>query len=185
MKLKYFIFIIILLLSVYFIYSNNVKKDINILSINSLNKKDDYNPYLSNYLNNSNLNYKINVDLSNEQLEIENLIAKIEKNENEIQIKIHDSDIIILSLGNIDIKTESYTDIYKDLKELFKKIRNINYKEIIYISPSNLKSTTLIKELCHKYNIVFINGSSFKDKNNLLAQMIYRKIENQYNTKKY
>ena len=182
MKIKYLLFIILLISSIYLIYNKNYKKEIDILSINSLNKEEDYNPYLSKYLEKSKINYKFNIDYSNELLEIENLIALIDKNDKEIQRKIHSSNIIILSIGNVDMKTENYKVILQELKELFKKLRTINTKEIIYISPTDLISTTLIKELCHKYNIIFINGHSFDSKNELLAQMIYRKIDSQYNT---
>ena len=181
MKLKYLLLLIIIITSVIIIYNHNYTKKINILSINSLNEKENYNTYLSNYLNKSNLNYNFNVDYTNDQLEIENLIALIDKNDKEFQNIIYSSDVIIISLGNIDIKTEKYNNIINELKELFKKLRYINSKEIIFISPYKIKSTTLIKELCHKYNIIFINGSSFLNKSELLAQMIYRKIEQQYN----
>ncbi len=184
MKIKYLLLLIVIVISVFIIYNHNYTKKINILSINSLNEQENYNNHLSNYLNKSNLNYNFNVDYTNDQLEIENLIALIEKNNNEFQSIIHESDVIIMSLGNVDIKVENYKTIIKELQELFKKLRLINSKEIIFISPYKLKNTTSIKDICHKYNIYFINGSSFINKSELLAQMIYRKIESQYNTKK-
>ena len=180
MKFKYLFLLIIIILSIYIIYNHNYKKTIYITSINSLNEKENYNPYLSNYLYKSSINYKYNIDYSNDKLEIENLIALIEKNNDNIQNIIHESNVIILSLGNIDIQTENYNEIINELKELFKKIRLLNNKEIIYISPYKIKNTYHIKELCHKYNIIFINGSSFINKRELLAQMIYRRIENIY-----
>ena len=183
MKYKYLLLIIIITISVILIYNHNYTKKINILSINSLNEQENYNTYLSNYLNKSNLNYNFNVDYTNDKLEIENLIALINKNKNEFQNIIHESDVILLSLGNIDIKEENYKTIINELEELFKKLRLINSKEIIFISPYKVKNTTIIKDICHKYNIYFINGSSFINKSELLAQMIYRKIESQYNIK--
>ena len=136
--------------------------------------------YLSNYINNSNINYKLNVDFTNKELEIENVQALINNNTNNIQSILHDSEVIIISLGNNDYKTEEYKTILEELNNLFNSIRNINTKEIIYISPYVLKNTTYIKEICHKYNIIFINGSSFINKPNLLAQLVYKKIDSSY-----
>ena len=180
MKLKYLIMIFLVIISVYIIYYSNYTKTINILSISSV--KDNYNPYLSNYLNNSKLNYNLNIDYST-SLEIENLTAIINSNKNEIQSIINNSDIIILNIGNIDILTEDTKTILNELKELFTLLRKINTKEIIYISPKNIKNTIYIKELCKKYNILYINGSSYSN-NELLSAIIYRKIESKYNTKK-
>ncbi|MBE6159210.1 MAG: hypothetical protein E7159_05245 [Firmicutes bacterium] len=180
MKIKYLIMIMLAVLSVYIIYNHNYNKNINILSISSV--KDNYNPFLSNYLTNSNLKFNLNIDYST-NLEIENLIGLINNNKNKIQSIINNSDIIILNIGNIDILTEDTKTIINELKELFILLRKINTKEIIYISPNNIKNTIYIKELCQKYNILFINSSSF---NNIeqLSKTIYRKIESQYNAKK-
>ena len=131
------------------------------------------------------MNYNLNIDYSNDSMEIENLLAIIDNNKDNIQNKINNADVLLLSIGNIDIENESYKTIYNELKELFKKIRLINNKEIIYISPYKIKSTILIKKLCKEFNILFINGSSFINKKNLLSQMIYRKIDSTYNNKTY
>ena len=180
MKTKILFLFFISSFFIFLIYNFNYQKQINILSINSLFDEENYNKYLSEYLNNSKLNYNLNIDYSSSKLEIENLNALLSQNKNEINSKINSSDVLIISLGNIDILTEDYQEILNELKELFKHLRLINSKEIIFISPCKIKSTTLIKELCHKYNILFINGSSFINKPNLLAQMIYRKIETQF-----
>ncbi len=180
MKIKYLIMIMLAILSVYIIYNNNYNKTINILSISSV--KDNYNPNLSNYLTNSSLKFNLNIDYST-NLEIENLIGLINNNKNKIQSIINNSDIIILNIGNIDILTEDTKTIINELKELFILLRKINSKEIIYISPNNIKNTIYIKELCQKYNILFINSSSFNN-NEQLSRTIYRKIESQYNAKK-
>lgn len=170
---------------IYLIYNHSYQKTINIVSINSLNDNENYNTYLSDYLLKANLNYKLNVDYSNNSLEIENLIALINKNDNNIQNKIHLSDTLIISIGNIDYKTEDLKTIINELKELFKLIRSINSKEIIFVSPYSIKNTYNLKELCNRYNIIFINGSSFKDKPSLLAQMLIKRLENTWNSKKY
>ena len=36
-----------------------------------------------------------------------------------------------------------------------------------------------------KYNIIFVNGRSFKDRTNQLSQMIVKIIDSKYNKEKY
>ena len=180
MKLKLILLIVISSFIIYITYNHNYKKTINITSINSLYEKDNYNKYMSSLLSKSELSYNYNIDYSNDKLEIENILTKINNNEHEIQVLLHKSNAIILSLGNIDYKDEELKVIIDELNELFKKIRLINNKEIYYVSPPNFKNTTYIKEICHKYNIIFINGASFQNKPELLAQILYKKIESSY-----
>lgn len=183
MKKLILLFIISSLITV-LIYDHCYQKNIKILSINTLNKEEDYNRYLSTYFNKSKINYQFDIDYSNNNLEIENLIAKI-NNDNNLKSKIHSSNVIILSIGNIDIKTENLNTIINELKELFKLLRLLNNQEIIYISPTTFKNIVYIKDICLKYNIKFINGSSFINKSELIAQIIYKNIENAWNKEKY
>lgn len=185
MKHKIIILFILSIICIFLIYSKTYEVQINITSINSLNLEENYNEYLSNYINDSSINYKLNVDFTNKELEIENVLALINNNTNNIQSILHDSEIVVISLGNNDYKTEEYKTILNELDTLFKLIRNINRKEIIYISPYIIKNTTYIKELCNKYKIIYINGSSFNKKPNLLAQMIYKRIDTVYNKDKF
>ena len=180
MKIKLIILFLLSSVIIYITYNHTYKKTINIVSINSLYHKDNYNSYLSDLLSKSNLNCKFNIDYTNENLEIENILTKIENNYSDIQVLLHKADVIILSIGNIDYKQEELKTIIQELESLFKKLRKINTKQIYYISPSIIKNTSHIKELCHRYNIIFLNGSSFKNKNNLLTQIIYNKIANIY-----
>ena len=181
MKTKMFILLLIPLFILYITYNSTYKKIINIVSINSLNNNENYNYYLSDLLSKSQLNYNYNIDYSNDSLEIENLVSKIDNNSDNIQSSLHKANIIILSIGNIDYKEENLNVIINELNVLFKRIRAINNKQIYYISPSIIKNTNNIKELCHKNDIIFLNGSSFKNKNVLLSQLIFRKIESVYN----
>ena len=181
MKIKY-LFLFIPIILVYLIYNLNYTNTINIVSINSDN--NNYYKYLSNYFNNSKMNYNYNIDYTSNYLEIENLSGLIDNND-KLKNIINNSDILLLSIGNIDIQNEDITTIIKELNELFKKIRKINSKEIIYISPYNIKNTAYIKELCQKYNILFVNGINYKRKELQLALTLYRKIESKYNNKKY
>ena len=127
MKLRTIIFIILLIISVNIVFNKNYKKTINILSITSL-PSYNYNNDLSEIYSN-NKHYNLNIDFSNEHMEIENLIGKIYNNTNNIKNIIHKNDVIILSIGNNDYKTEELANILKELTELFKEIRKINHKK--------------------------------------------------------
>lgn len=188
MKLKILTLIIISSLITYFIYSKFYHLEINITSINSYALENNYNESLSNEINTNSLNYKLNVDYSNPNLEIENLIEYIKTNNNKIQTVIHNSEVIILSIGNIDMKTESTKTILKEYKSLFQLIRQYNTKEIIILSPVSFKDITSIKSLCQKYNIRLINTSSYlneysspdalsKSNSSKIAKLIIKYIE--------
>ena len=181
---KLIILFLISCLIIIFIYNKNYKKYINVLSINSLEKEDDFNPYLTSLFSKSSINYKFITDYTNKTIEIENLIAKI-RDIDKLKNVIHQSNVIIISLGNIDKKTEDINTIIKEMKDLFKLLREINNQEIIYISPPSIKNTILFKEQCVKYKIKYINGSSFIHKPNLIAQLLYNDIEKSWNKEKY
>ena len=80
LKTKLILLFILSSIVIYLIYNNNYENTINITSINSLSQQENYNEYLSIYINNSNVNYKLNVDFTNKELEIENVQALINNN---------------------------------------------------------------------------------------------------------
>ena len=182
MKKKLIILLIISTLLTYFIYHKNYKYTLNIMSINTSTRENDYNLYLNNLYKNTNINYII--DFSDSSYEIENLVGIIENNKNNIKEKLHKSNVIILSIGNIDYKTESMSSIVKELKELFTLLRDYNNKKIIYITPTNIDNIELIRLTCKKYNIEVINGKSYKNNPKKLATTIYRIINNSYKLRK-
>jgi hypothetical protein len=161
MKYKLLLLTIIATLVTYYIYSKYYHMEINITSINSYAINNNYNESLSNEITNNNLNYKLNVDYSSSDLEIENLIALINNNANKIQSVIHNSEVIILSIGNIDMKTETTKVILQEYKKLFILLRKYNNKQIIILSPIAFKNISDLKELCREYNLNFINTSSY------------------------
>ncbi len=161
MKYKLLLLTIIATCLTYIIYTKYYHMDINITSINSFSVTNNYNEYLSNEITNNNLNYKLNVDYSSPDLEIENLIALITNNSNQIQTTIHNSEVIIISVGNIDLKTESIKTILNEYKKLFILLRKYNNKQIIILSPLTFKNINDLKELCREYNLNFINTSSY------------------------
>ena len=156
MKYKILLLIIISSLITYLLYNKYYQEHIDILSINT-SDKFNYNNTLAEYLDNK---YNFNIDYSNSSLEIENLTNLI-KEDNKIKNAIHKSEYIILYIGNIDMLTENNKQILKEYNTLFKKLRSYNNKKIIFLSPINFKDIYYLKELCHKYNIVFINTSSY------------------------
>lgn len=187
MKLKLLLLIIASSLITYFIYNKYYHMEINITSINSFATENNVNEYISSEISNNNLNYKLNVDYSSPYLEIENLIAAINNNTNKIQNIIHDSEVIIISLGNIDMLTETNQNILKEYNILFPLLRKYNTKEIIFLSPISFKDVVSIKSICQKHNIRLINTSSYlneysspdslnKDDSLKLAKIIIKNI---------
>lgn len=97
-----------------------------------------------------------------ENLEIENVVDKIKSNYNEIQEKLSSSNVIIVYLGDFELlyEKENIINIYSHLEELILLLRKYNSKQIIYMSPINLSSNYLLKDLASKHKITFINTPS-------------------------
>lgn len=97
-----------------------------------------------------------------ENLEIENVVDKIKSNYNEIQEKLSSSNLIIVYLGDFELlyEKENIINIYSHLEDLILLLRKYNSKQIIYISPINLNSNYLLKDLANKHKITFINTPS-------------------------
>ena len=97
-----------------------------------------------------------------ENLEIENVVDKIKSNYNEIQEKLSSSKVIIVYLGDFELlyEKENIINIYSHLEDLILLLRKYNSKQIIYISPINLSSNYLLKDLASKHKITFINTPS-------------------------
>jgi hypothetical protein len=189
MKYKLLILISIASLLTYLIYYRNYHYILNITSINSLANNNNYNEYLAEKIMDNSSKLKLNVDFSNENYEIENVIALLQNNEQNIQSIIHNSSVIIISLGNNDLKTENLKTIQNELTTLFKLLRKYNSKQIIFVNPLNLTNITNIKGLCHDFQITYINTLSYvkpyiinnelnQSANQFIAKVIYQKIVN-------
>lgn len=119
-----------------------------------------------------------------ENLEIENAIDKIKSNYNDIQEKLNSSNVIIIYLGDFELlyEKENIINIYANLENLFILLRKYNSKQIIYISPINLSSNYLLKDLSNKYKIDFINTPGILQKlstqNYILNQDDHKKLAN-------
>ena len=174
MKFKLLVLLIISTLLIIIIYKRYYIYEVNITSINSLNK-DNYEELLIESLLDKIPNVNINIDYSNEDLEIENLISSIEYNTNNIQSIIHNSKVLIISIGNNDIKNEKVKVILNEYKKLFQLLRKYNNHEIIFISPNNFKYQQELKEITNTYKIIYINSNSYNNKR-LLVNSIINKI---------
>lgn len=187
MKYKLILITITASLLTFIIYHYCYHFHVNITSINSYDSVNNYNEELSSKLTLNNNKYKLNVDFSSPNLETENLISLIKDNTYKIQEVLHDSEVIIISIGNIDMKTENIKTILQEYNRLFKLLRKYNNKEIIFLSPISFKNITELKDLTHTYNIILINTSSSinnynsldsltKEDANKLSNLIIKKI---------
>ena len=175
MKKKIILLIIISTIITFIIYKYNYKQIINITYIDTYNNNDILLTKLNEYIPNS----LINIDYSDNTLEIENLLSLIEHNTNNIQRILYKSKVIILSIGNNDSQEKTKT-ILNEYKQLFKLIRKYNNNEIIFISPPSFKNKTQLKEITNIYKINYINIDSYinnnKIDNNLLTNRILKQI---------
>lgn len=171
------------LLLTYLIFTTNIDNRLDIVSLydTTTTTRPNFNDYLLKYLDN-NVSYSMNQKYSNKNLEIENVISNINSNKNKIQEKIHDAEIIIIYFGDFELLNEDVTstELLEETENLFKIIRKINSKQIIFLSPVNIKSSYMYKSLCQKYKISYINTTSYLEKtdisNNLINETGHQKL---------
>ena len=161
MKYKLFILILITTLLTIIIYKHNYHQSIKITSINTLEQDNNYNELLITKLNKVLPDAKINIDFTDETLEIENLIELIKENKNNIQNIIHESKVIILYIGNNDLSNEKVKNILNEYKRLFQLLRKYNNKQIIFISPFNFKYQSELINISNNYKLTYINSISY------------------------
>lgn len=183
MKIKLLFLTIASLLLTYLIFTTNIDNRLDIVSLydTTTTTRPNFNDYLLKYLDN-NVSYSINQKYSNKNLEIENVISNINSNKNKIQEKIHDAEIVIIYFGDFELLNEDVTptELLEETENLFKIIRKINSKQIIFLSPVNIKSSHMYKSLCQKYKISYINTTSYLEKtdisNNLINETGHQKL---------
>ena len=181
MKVKLFFLSLGAIVLTYLIFIANNHQEIKIVTI-----YDDTTTIKENFSNvlQKDLEKLLPTTLNNyhkENLEIENAVDKIKSNYNDIQEKLNSSNVIIIYLGDFELlfEKENIINIYSDLEDLFILLRKYNSKQIIYISPINLTSNYLLKDLTHKYKIDFINTPSIlqkQSKNNYTLSIEDHKI---------
>ena len=138
MKIKLLFLTIASLLLTYLIFTTNIDNRLDIVSLydTTTTTRPNFNDYLLKYLDN-NVSYSMNQKYSNKNLEIENVISNINSNKNKIQEKIHDAEIIIIYFGDFELLNEDVTstELLEETENLFKIIRKINSKQIIFLTP--------------------------------------------------
>ncbi len=166
MKVKLFFLSLGAVILTYLIFTVNTHQEIKITTIydETTTIKENFSTFLQKDLEKL-LPTTLN-DYHKKNLEIENTIDKIKSNYNNIQEKLNSSNVIIIYLGDFELlyEKENIINIYSDLEELFILLRKYNSKQIIYISPINLSSNYLLKDLTHKYKIDFLNTFSILSK---------------------
>ena len=173
-KIKLLI-LIIMSMSVYFIYNNTKDKTINIISlgdshaegITSYGIKDySYDDYLKLFLK----DHKINTNLekySSKDMSIDKMLFII-KNTNKIKKDLRDSHILIINLGYNDLLYKlisrekldnSIYEINRDYNNLIKEIRKYYHNQIIVIgySTNNIDDYYQVKGITMLNNVLKSN----------------------------
>ena len=173
-KIKLLI-LIIMSMSVYFIYNNTKDKTINIISlgdshaegITSYGIKDySYDDYLKLFLK----DHKINTNLekySSKDMTIDKMLFII-KNTNKIKKDLRDSHILIINLGYNDLLYKlisrekldnSIYEINRDYNNLIKEIRKYYHNQIIIIgySTNNIEDYYQVKGITMLNNVLKSN----------------------------
>ena len=166
MKVKLFFLTLSAVILTYLIYNANNHQEIKISAIydEKTTIKENFNTYLKPNL--EKLLPTTYYTFSSENLEIENVIDKIKSNYKDIQQELNNSNVVLVYLGDFEIlyEKESITNIYTDLENLFIVLRKYNSKQIIYLSPINLSTNYILKDLARKYKIDFLNTPNILEK---------------------
>lgn len=187
MKLKLYIFLILIVFFTFLIYIENKDNKIYYVNIDSTNK-GEYNNYIKTKLLENNKLEKYVNDFSSKDLRTTDLIEEIKTNKKQRQKTIQQvlikADLITLNIGINDISykigksTEqeliNYTDeIFNDIEKLFKLLR-VYSKEKIYIIKFNNSygeyynnyfeyANNKLEKISKKYNIKVIEENKLND----------------------
>ena len=140
--MKKIILILILFLSIWFIYNNTVDEKINYLVLgNDLSiDEDNYSLYVKNYLDSKNILGDYNTSFVDLDLRITDLINKIKYNES---VKINNKTVgINMLLKNADVITISI-----GMNELYYKLSINNENVYTYIKDKNNNTIFIFKIL--------------------------------------
>lgn len=166
MKVKLFFLTLSAVILTYLIYNANHHQEIRISAIydEKTTIKENFNTYLKPSL--EKLLPTTYYTFGSENLEIENVVDKIKGNYKDIQQELNNSNVVIVYLGDFELlyEKESIISIYNDLENLFIALRKYNSKQIIYLSPINLSTNYILKDLARKYKIDFLNTPSILEK---------------------
>ena len=138
--MKKIILILILFLSIWFIYNNTIDEKINYLVLgNDLSiDEDNYSLYVKNYLDSKNILGDYNTSFVDLDLRITDLINKIKYNES---VKINNKTVgINMLLKNADVITISI-----GMNELYYKLSINNENVYTYIKDKNNNTIFILK----------------------------------------
>lgn len=182
--------LILLSLSVYFIYQKTKETNIKILSlgdslslgINSYTIKDySHIDYYSEYLKNKNINVTVNYNYANEKLTIHELLEQVKTN-NHLKKNLQESHILFITIGYNDLLYKMsleedmsisklnniVLEIEKEYKKLLKEINKYYKNEIIVVGyPKSNKDDYYINLGIRKLNRI-LDSNNYIDTYNLL-----------------
>ena len=192
--MKKIILILILFLSIWFIYNYTIDDKINYLVLgNDFSIGDDnYSLYVKDYLDSKNVLGNYNSSFVDLDLRITDLINKIKYNESVvinnktigINMLLKNADIITISIGmnelyyKLSINNENiYTymkDMVNDLGVLFNLINRYNHKKVFVINYYNINKYNkdifnylnyYLENLCKKEDFEYVDVSEVLDNN--------------------
>lgn len=193
--MKKIIFILILFLSCYLIYTLTINNKLSYLSLgDALSKDNTYTFYLKEYLESKNKLLSYNTTYTDDDYRITDLLRIIEYNEEEkvegkplsIHKLLKEADIITLSVGMNELYyklTINNDDIYsyidemmEDMSKLLHEINKYNHKQVFVLGYYNITNNNQdifnyanikLKELCTK------EGYTYIPLDNILNDSIY------------
>ena len=211
--MKKIILILILFLSIWFIYNNTVDEKINYLVLgNDLSIGDDnYSLYVKDYLDNKKILGNYNTSFVDLDLRVTDLINKIKYNESVvvngktkgINMLLKNADVITISIGmnelyyKLSINNENiYTymkDLINDLEVLFNLINRYNHKRVFVINYYNINNYNkdifnylnyYLEILCDNEGFEYVDVSGFLDNNIINYEKSSNFYLNKYGNKK-
>ena len=168
MKFKLLLLGIISIVIVYLIYETNPPRNPYILSIYDKTTLNDpnYNDVIKQSLKKSNPSITYDTSFSKYNFEIENLKDYLLENKFTIKQAIRKADLIIIHLGKYELEnginynSEVSKEILVDLEIIYKQLRKITSKNIIFIPPGNISQTLdkALNNLSADYHITYLNN---------------------------
>ena len=165
MKFKLILLAILSTLIVYLIYESNPPTKPYILSIydKTTLSNPNYNDVIKTNLQKTNPKITFDTNYAKYNFEIENFKDYLLENKYEIKQAIRKSDLIIINLGKYELTNNL------SLETIYKQLRKITSKNIVYIPPQNISKTLdrALNNMSADYHITYLN-----DHNNISNTLI-------------
>ena len=173
MKFKLLLLAILSTFIVYLIYESNPPTKPYILSIydKTTLTNPNYNDVIKSNLQKTSPKITFDTSYAKYNFEIENFKDYLLENKYEIKQAIRKSDLIIINLGKYELSynSEVSKEILIDLETIYKQLRKITSKNIVYIPPKNISKTLdrALNNMSADYHITYLN-----DHNNISNTLI-------------